>query len=78
MIAYKAAEAGRHVIAVDPRHTSRTCHACGHIDGGSRHGAVFRCTGCGHEAHADINAACNILGAGLALRHEREAGGGVA
>ena len=73
MIAYKAEEAGRQVIAVDPRHTSQRCHACGHVDAGNRVGAVFRCLGCGHADHADVNAARNILGAGLALRHERAA-----
>lgn len=73
MIAYKAEEAGRQVIAVDPRHTSQRCHSCGHVDAGNRVGAVFRCLGCGHADHADINAARNILGAGLALRHERAA-----
>jgi putative transposase len=73
MLSYKAEEAGRELVAVDPRHTSKTCHACGHVDGGNRVGAVFRCMACGHEAHADVNAACNILRAGLALRHEREA-----
>lgn len=36
--------------------------------------AVFRCRSCAHEAHADVNAAINVLGAGLALRLEREAG----
>ena len=73
MIAYKAAEAGRQVIAVDPRHTSQTCHSCGAVDAGSRAGVVFRCTACGHADHADVNAARNILGAGLALRLERAA-----
>ena len=73
MLAYKGAEAGKQVIAVDPRHTSQTCHECGHVDAGSRVGAVFRCLGCGHTDHADINAARNIFRAGLALRLERAA-----
>ncbi len=73
MIAYKAAEAGRTVIAVDPRNTSRTCHRCGHVDPLSRDGTAFECTVCGHTAHADVNAACNILRAGLAHCQQREA-----
>jgi putative transposase len=66
MIDYKAESAGREVIAVDPRNTSRTCSGCGHVSAGNRHGAVFRCQRCGHEAHADVNAAENILRAGRA------------
>ena len=73
MIHYKAEGAGRTVISVDPRHTSQTCHCCGRVDAGNRDGSAFRCTGCGHVDHADINAARNILRAGLALRLEREA-----
>jgi putative transposase len=64
MTIYKAESAGREVIAVDPRNTSRTCSGCGHVSAGNRHGAVFRCLGCGREANADVNAAENILGAG--------------
>jgi putative transposase len=64
----KAEEAGRTVIAVNPRHTSQTCHNCGHVDSGNRvTQAEFCCLCCGHTSHADINAARNILGAGLAL-----------
>src|ERR1700676_1363947 len=64
-IAYKAEEAGREVIAVDPRHTSQRCSCCGHVARESRlTQARFRCLACGHEAHADINAAANILRAG--------------
>lgn len=73
MIAYKAEEAGRTVIAVDPKDTSRACNQCAHIDDANRAGAVFRCTRCGYQTHADINVARNILRAGLAQRHAREA-----
>jgi putative transposase len=72
-ITYKAEEAGRDVIAVNPRHTSQTCHHCGHVDPGNRHATKFRCTSCGHVDHADVNAARNILRAGLAHRHARQA-----
>ncbi|MDA8288144.1 MAG: transposase [Actinomycetota bacterium] len=63
----KAEEAGRDVIDVNPRHTSQMCAKCGHVEAGNRVSqAVFRCRRCGHEAHADVNAARNILRAGLA------------
>jgi len=66
-VAYKAEDAGRDVIAVDPRHTSQRCSSCGHIDRENRRTqAEFRCQGCGHEADADVNAAMNILRAGRA------------
>jgi putative transposase len=69
-ISYKAEEAGRTVIAVDPRHTSQTCHSCGFVDAGNRTGTAFCCRRCGHTDHADINAAKNILRAGLARREQ--------
>lgn len=31
------------------------------MDAASRNGVRFRCTACGHEAHADTDAARNIL-----------------
>ena len=66
-IAYKAEDAGREVIAVDPRHTSPRCSSCGYVDGENRRTqAEFRCQAYGHEAHADVNAAINILRAGRA------------
>ena len=72
MLDYKAGRA----VAVDPRDTSRTCHACGHVDGGSRRSqASFICTACGRAAHADLNAAANIRRRGLALLHEEERSG---
>jgi putative transposase len=50
------------VMRVDPRNTSRTCAVCGHCAPGNRdRQAVFECEVCGHQAHADTNAAVNIL-----------------
>ncbi len=64
----KAEEAGRTVLDVDPRHTSDRCEACRQASKKNRVSqAVFRCTRCGHEAHADEHAARNILRAGLGL-----------
>ena len=68
MLIYKAESAGTDVVLVNPRNTSRTCHACGHASADNRHGEVFLCQRCGHSAHADTNAARNILGLGLSLR----------
>jgi putative transposase len=69
VLSAKAESAGRHVIAVDPRHTSQRCAQCGHTAAGNRvTQAEFRCLACGHQAHADVNAARNILRAGLALQ----------
>jgi transposase len=72
--AAKAESAGRHVIAVNPRHTSQRCAQCGHTEAGNRVSqAEFRCLACGHHAHADVNAARNILRAGLALQEAHNA-----
>ena len=65
-LAYKTECNGGALIVVVPRHTSQTCRACGHVGRENRESqAVFRCVTCGHEAHADINAAINILARGL-------------
>ncbi|MEO3890297.1 transposase [Nonomuraea sp. B5E05] len=74
ILSHKAESAGRTLIAVNPVGTSRTCARCGHSARESRvTQADFACTACGHTAHADINAAVNILRAGLALREPAEA-----
>ena len=63
----KAAASGAAVIYVDPRHSSQECRRCGHVAGENRESqAVFRCVACGHEDHADANAAKNVLARGLA------------
>ncbi|MFC4117356.1 zinc ribbon domain-containing protein [Nonomuraea zeae] len=62
------------MIAVDPRDTSGTCSRCGHCAKDNRlTQAEFRYPACGHTAHADVNAAKNILRAGLALRDAAQA-----
>ncbi|HCT76066.1 MAG TPA: transposase [Micromonosporaceae bacterium] len=72
ILAAKAECAGRLVIAVNPRYSSQTCFECAHIDAANRNGTEFRCVRCGHEDHADINAARNLLRAGLALAQDEK------
>ncbi|MCW3818244.1 transposase [Micromonospora sp. DR5-3] len=59
---------GAKIEKVNPAYTSQTCNACKHVAAESRESqAVFRCVACGHQDHADVNAAKNILAAGLAV-----------
>ena len=85
MIIYKVEERGGKVKLVDPKNTSRTCPKCGMVAAENRKREAFKCVACGYEADADINAAVNILTAGLvdaALEKSkavaRRDGGGVA
>ncbi|GII64896.1 transposase [Sphaerisporangium krabiense] len=66
---YKTAKYGRHLIVIDRWYpSSRTCSACGHLLAtlslNTRH---WTCPGCGTRHDRDINAAKNILAAGLAV-----------
>jgi putative transposase len=58
---------GTQVVKVPAALTSQRCSACGHVDPKSLESqAVFRCTHCLRPAeHADVNAAKNIMAAGL-------------
>ena len=70
----KAESAGREVMAVDPRNTSRRCPECGHTAKENRPTQEkFRCLSCGHRAHADVVGAINVLRAGLVRRHANQA-----
>ncbi|MEW2116672.1 transposase [Streptomyces sp. NPDC005474] len=70
----KAESAGREVIAVDPRNTSRRCPECGHTAKENRPTQdKFHCVSCGHTAHADTVGALNVLRAGLVRRHANQA-----
>ncbi|MEU9853517.1 transposase [Streptomyces sp. NPDC047974] len=65
----KAESAGREVIAVAPRNTSRTCPECGYVAAENRPTQEkFHCVSCGHQAHADVVGALNVLRAGLVRR----------
>lgn len=68
-IDYKARLAGIPVVLVDPKHTSQQCAKCGHIEKANRRSqSEFLCRVCGHQTHADVNAAQNIaLRAGVML-----------
>ena len=69
MIEYKAERAGRHVVPVDRWYpSSKTCSSCGHLLAElslkTRH---WTCPACRTRHDRDINAAKNILAAGLAV-----------
>ncbi|WP_351233866.1 transposase [Streptomyces sp. NPDC002133] len=69
ILANKAESAGRRVIEVDARNTSRTCPECGHVSRENRPTqAKFECVKCGFLANADHVGALNVLSrAGLVL-----------
>jgi putative transposase len=69
ILAAKAEGAGREVMAVDPRNTSRRCPECGHTAKENRPiQEKFHCQECDHQAHADTVGALNVLRAGLVRR----------
>lgn len=63
-LAYKAENAGKRVVWVDPAYTTQTCSSCGTLVPKTLKERVHIC-GCGHVEDRDINAAKNILTAGL-------------
>jgi len=62
---YKAEEAGRRYIEIDPRGTSQHCSRCGAVVKKSLSIRVHQCPHCGLEIDRDLNAAYNILRLGL-------------
>ncbi|RTG99225.1 transposase [Thermus scotoductus] len=61
ILAYKAEEAGRRVIGVDPKHTSQDCPVCGHREKRPLWVREYTCPQCGTLLHRDVAAARNIL-----------------
>jgi putative transposase len=70
ILAFKAASAGRQVvaIAVDPAFTSQACSGCGVIVAQGLSVRWHTCPECGTSLHRDHNAAKNIQGRGQRLR----------
>ena len=62
MLTYKAENAGKYIIAVNPKDTSRTCSVCQeknfHLELKNR---TFVCPSCHVELNRDYNASLNIL-----------------
>jgi putative transposase len=69
MAEYKAARAGRRVIVIDRWYpSSKRCSACGYLLAElSLSTRTWQCPSCGTRHDRDINAAKNILAAGLAV-----------
>jgi putative transposase len=72
MLDYKTAWRGGEVLKVPAPYTSQRCSVCGNVHAENRKGKQFRCLQCGHTEDADINAAKNILAAGLAVLAKRD------
>jgi putative transposase len=77
MLTYKAERAGRRLLVVDRWYpSSRTCSACGHLLATLPLGTRFWvCRVCGARHDRDLNAARNILAAGLAAAARDGPGG---
>src|SRR6266576_3594848 len=69
MIEYKAATAGRHLIVTGRWYpSSKTCSSCGHLLAElALSTRTWQCPSCGTRHDRDVNAAKNILAAGLAV-----------
>lgn len=62
---FKAEEADRGVVLVDPKNTTQMCSGCGEIVPKDLSVRVHKCPHCGLKLDRDLNAALNILGRGL-------------
>ena len=65
LTAYKAERRGGRVILVEPRGTSQRCSGCGEVVPKGLEERTHSCRNCGRVIDRDVNAARNILAAGL-------------
>ena len=68
ILSFKAACAGRSVVAVNPAFTSQRCSGCGIIVSQGLSVRWHSCPDCGTSLHRDHNAARNIERLGQSLR----------
>lgn len=75
---YKAEDAGRTYIEIDPRGTSQRCSRCGAVVKKSLSVRVHQCPECRLKIDRDLNAAYNILRLGLQSQgHQRQEAAGL-
>src|SRR5262249_45192587 len=67
IVVFKAEEAGRTVIKVDPRYTSQDCSGCGHRNRIALATRIYRCEQCDLVIHRDRNGAKVIEQKGRAV-----------
>ncbi len=67
IVIYKAEEAGRTVIKVNPSYTSQECSRCGHRNRITLATRIYRCSQCGLVIHRDRNGAKRIEQKGRAV-----------
>jgi putative transposase len=60
IVIFKAEEAGRTVIKVNPSYTSQDCSSCGHRNEITLATRIYRCSQCGLVIHRDRNGAKRI------------------
>ena len=68
ILAAKAADAGRRVVAVPPAYTSQTCSGCGAVVQTGLSVRWHACPECGTSLHRDHNAARNLERLGQSLQ----------
>jgi putative transposase len=70
ILAFKAAGAGKRVVAVNPTFTSQRCSGpgCGAVVSKGLSGRWHACPECGTSLHRDHNAALNILRLGQEMQ----------
>lgn len=76
MITYKAEEAGKEVVGVDPRNTSQLCSQCGSLVTKALSDREHSCPFCSLKMDRDLNASINILNRYTAVGATVEACGG--